>query len=1060
MRNHSWGLGSCILGVVVALVVVIAPSAAQISSAAAPSNAALMSKLQWRNIGPWVGGRVVAVAGVPSKTNLFYMGAVDGGIWKSTSYGIKWVNISDGTLPGSNSIGALAVALSDPSTIYAGTGESDIRADVITGDGVYKSTDAGKTWQYAGLRETHTISGIVIDPAHPNIAYAASMGHVFKANPDRGVFKTVDGGKTWNKVLFVDDKTGAIDIAMDAHDSNVLYASMWQASRTPWSLTSGGPGSGLYKSTDAGRTWSNISRNSGLPQEVLGKMGVAVSASNSKIVYAIIQAKNGGVFRSDDAGATWKRVNQEYKLRQRAFYYMKIFVDPTNPDVVYVPEVDALWVSRNGGKTFTKLHTPHGDNHALWINPQDPQILLEGNDGGATVSTDGGQTWSSVLNQPTGQFYHVGLDDQFPFNVYGAQQDEGSTQGPSASIRGFIALADWHDVAYGESTFVAPDPGNPDITYGSGYFSIFLRYDSVTGQYRSVSPWPLFQEGSSSGELRFRFGWTHPIMFSPTNPKELLAAAQVLFRSDDRGETWQRISPDLTRNDPSTEAPTGGPIDLDQTSAEVYPIISSLAVSPLDGNVLWAGSDDGLVHITTNGGKSWQTITPPALPQRAQITSIEASHVAKGTAYLTASRYMWDDFHPYVFETSDFGHSWRSLVAGIPDDQYVFAIREDPQDASLLFAGTKDTVYVSFDSGSYWQPLTLNLPRVQVRDIAINNRQGDVAIATHGRAFWLLDDLTVLEQLTKRSPSVSSDALVLFAPQRGWLSHAFGASEFASEQVAAGQNPPFGATIYFNMPSSYNGSTPAALVFSDAQGHAIRTVTLHLRSTKAKPSQGELDQETPAQRKYREEQEATGIAPGMNRYQWNLRYSDATEVTGFWVPIAAGGLSDEVSGPVVVPGTYQVELRYGSEQRRQVLNVSLDPRLHASPAALEARLSLLLRINAMLNLLDTKLNQAIALQGSAGSAPATQTDKQRSDAFAALDNAVDAAVQLNIHSSERSVLYPTKLRDHLAYLAADIELSYDKPTQAQYAVFDILSRETSTAEQKLDSAMTAVKRAR
>ena len=588
-RNAVRGLGMRGLGATLAVLSALLIPAA-VASAAVPATPAPASALKWRSIGPYIGGRVVAVAGVAGKPDLFYMGGVDGGVWRSTDYGVKWFNLTDGKWSStSDSIGALAVAPSDPKVIYAGTGESDIRGDVITGDGIYKSTDGGKSWHYAGLRDTHTTSAIVVDPRNPEVVYAASMGHVFKSNSDRGVFKSTDGGKTWTKVLYVDAKTGAIDLVMDPRDPQVLYAAMWQAYRTPWTLQDGGPGSGLYKSTDGGARWQEISRNAGFPQGTLGRIGVAVSASDPKVVYAIVQAKGGGVFRSEDAGASWTRVNANWSLRQRAFYYMSIFVDPTDPQTVYVPNVDALWVSHDGGKAFAKLHTPHGDNHILWINPHHPKILLEGNDGGATVSTDGGKTWSTEHNQPTGQFYHVALDDQFPFHVYGAQQDEGSMEGPSATPQGMVPLGDWHPVAYGEATFVAPQPGHPRITYGSGYFSILLRYDQATGEYREVSPWPEYQEGAASDELKYRFGWTHPILFATARRGELLIASQYVLKSMDGGETWTRISPDLTRNDPLTERPSGGPVNLDQSGAEIFPDISALAPSPLDANVIWAG---------------------------------------------------------------------------------------------------------------------------------------------------------------------------------------------------------------------------------------------------------------------------------------------------------------------------------------------------------------------------------------------------------------------------------------------------------------------------------------
>ncbi|HEY2473195.1 MAG TPA: hypothetical protein VGI19_00190 [Candidatus Cybelea sp.] len=1003
-------------------------------------------KLQWRNVGPFIGGRVVAVTGVPSEGNLFYMGAVDGGIWKSTDYGIRWVNISDGTLPGdSNSIGALAVAPSNPNIIWAGTGESDIRGDMVTGDGVFKSTDAGKTWQYAGLRDTHTVSAIAIDPRNPNVVYVASMGHAFVPNADRGVFKTTDGGKTWTKVLFLNDATGAISLSMDLKHPSTLYAATWQAQRMPWKLISGGAGSGLYKTTDGGSHWTNLSKKAGYPQGTLGRIGVAVSLSQPRTVYSIVQAKDGGIFRSDNGGMTWRRVNDQMELRQRAFYYMGIFVDPTNPDTIYVPNVGAAWVSRDAGQTFRALRPPHGDNHIVWINPHNPKVLLEGNDGGATVSTDGGETWSGEHNQPTGQFYHVSIDNRFPFHIYGAQQDEGSIEGASAASEGAISESAWQRVAYGESTFVAPQPDNPNVTYGSGYFSIFLQYDSTIGQDRSVSPWPNYQEGAASDELKYRFGWTHPVLFSPANPKELLIASQYVLKSVDYGRTWQRLSPDLTRNDPSTEGLTGGPVDLDQTSAEIYPDISSLAVSPLDNGVMWAGSADGLVHITTDGGGHWTAVTPPTLPQTAQISSIEPSHVAKGTAYLTASRYMWDDFHPYVYETTDYGAHWTAMTAGLPADQYAFVIRQDPSDASLLFLGTKSTAYVSIDGGVNWRPLSLNLPKVQVRDIAVDTRQGAVVVATHGRAFWVLDNLSLLEQLTRGA--LASDGVQVFAPQTAWLTHAYGASAFP--QYGTGENPPFGASVFFTVPSSYDGKTPVTLTFSDASGRVVRTFALHLKTKTSKPPLAMRNLFTPAEMQRRADFERTSIEPGPNRFLWDLRYPDATEVTGFNVPIAAGGEEDTVSGPVILPGMYRVTLSYGSSTSQAAFNVALDPRVHVDSDALAARFALEQRIRSTLDSLDRKINEAIALRGSL-----------EGNALAALDTDIADDVQLGIKSSEGSLLHETKLRSHLAYLAADVDMAYDRPTPAQYAVFDTLEGQAASAEAKLDSAIAQARKAR
>ena len=1029
-------------------------AASTVALAGASSSSYLHGKLEWRSIGPYIGGRVVAVAGVPSERNLFYMGSVDGGVWKSTDYGIKWTNITDGKLPSdSDSIGAVAVAPSNPKILYVGTGESDIRGDVITGDGMYKSTDAGKTWTAAGLRDTHTISAIVVDPRSPDVVYASAMGHVFAPNAARGVYKSVDGGKTWSKILYVDEKTGAIDLVMDPSNPDVLYAAMWQAQRMPWTLDDGGPGSGLYKSTDGGAHWTNISRNAGLPRGVLGRIGVSVAASRPNVVYSIVQAKGGGVFRSEDGGATWKRVNANWSLRQRAFYYMSIYADPTDPETVYVPNVDALWVSHDGGKNFAMLHTPHGDNHIVWINPSDPKVLLEGNDGGATVSTDAGATWSTVHNQPTGQYYHIALDDQFPFHVYGAQQDEGSFEGPSATPSGVIGPGDWHSVADGESTFVAPQPGDPDVTYGSNYYSIMLRYDMKTGEARSVSPWPLYQDGASSAELKYRFGWTHPIFFSPDDPQELLVASQYVMKSMDQGRTWQQISPDLTRNDPAAQKPSGGPIDLDQTGAEIFPDISALAVSPLDARVMWAGSQDGLVHVTTDAGRHWSAVTPPELTQWAEITSIEPSHVVAGTAYLTASRYMWDDFHPYVFVTTDFGRHWSPMTTGVPDDQYAFVVRQDPSDPQLLFLGTKNTVYVSFDSGAQWRPLALNLPHVQVRDIAINARQGDVAIATHGRAFWVLDDLALLEQLSHEAAG-APDAARVYAPQTAWLTHAYGQDDEAKYRVDVGTNPPFGASIFFRIPSDYDGKAPVSLEVQDDRGHLVRRYALHLAKKEPKPPATVLDNRTPAQAKADAEKKLTAIAPGMNRLLWDLRYTDATEVVGFQPPEPTDGTFGDARGPLVNPGRYTAVLDYDGHKSEQTFQVALDPRLHPTEAALGQRLDLQMQIHVALDALNRRINRAIDVRGRLEKAVAShRLDAVKAKpALAALDAAIRAVVQLEIKSSEGDVLHETKLRSDLAYLQSDVALAYVAPTPAQVAVWDQLKHEARAGESKLGAA--------
>ncbi|HTU68937.1 MAG TPA: hypothetical protein VMF11_01335 [Candidatus Baltobacteraceae bacterium] len=1004
------------------------------AATAAPSTQQLMSKLAWRSIGPYIGGRVVAVAGVPSDPDLFYMGGVQGGVWRSTDYGLSWENITDGKIPGiATSIGAIAVAPSNPKIIYAGTGESDIRGDFDTGDGIYKTTDAGKTWHYAGLSQTHMTSSLVIDPHNPNVVYATSMGHVFAPNSERGVFKTTNGGKTWKKILYVDNATGANNIVMDPRNSSVLYATMWQAQRSPWNLTSGGPGSGLYKTRDGGAHWSKISTNPGFARGILGKMGVAVAPSNPNVVYVMVQADHGGVYRSDNAGATWKRVNAEWKLRQRAFYYMAIYVDPTNAKVAYAPEVDGEWKTTDGGVSWKPISPPHGDCHIIWINPHNPKILLEGDDGGATVSTDGGKTWSTLWNQPTGQFYHVALDDQFPYHVYGAQQDEGAFELPSASNEG-LGMNAVHSVALGESTYIAVDPRDPNITYGSGYYSSMARLDTATGEEKNVSPWPKYMSGAPSEQTKYRFGWTHPILFSPAKPDELFVASQVIFKSDDFGQTWTAISPDLTRNDKRTEGPSGGPINNDMSGAETFPDVASLAISPLDGDVIWAGSADGLVHVTTDGGANWKLVTPPALPQWAQISSIEPSHTDKGTAIVTASRYMWDDFHPYIYKTTDYGAHWAAMTAGLPSDQYVFAVREDPRDPRVLFAGTRSTVYVSLNGGARWQPLTLNLPGVQVRDIAIDARQGQVVVATHGRSFWILDNLALLEQL-------ATDAnQSLFAPETAWLSHAYGNGGFAPPGV--GSNPDYGATVYFYVPKGYKGRTPVTLTFLDSNGKTVRSYTLHLKNPKAKkiPDYTLALEPEVAQRAYAM-RNLTAIEPGMNAFQWDLRYPGATEINDL-VLESTDDFSDELFGPTVLPGTYTVVLNYGGKTSRQTFEVKLDPRLHPGSDELAARLALATQISDTLDTMDRTINAAMAARAHLPAAKVAQ-----------IDAIVANLAQFKVHSDEGDLLNETKLRDYLAFLMNELDLAYQAPTPAEQSTYEELRVQADAAVARLQALM-------
>jgi photosystem II stability/assembly factor-like uncharacterized protein len=1012
---------------------------APVATIAAPTTAAeqLISKLHWRSIGPFIGGRVVAVAGAPSVPNVFYMGGVQGGVWKSTDYGSSWTNITDGKIPGTaDAIGALAVAPSNSNVIYAGTGESDIRQDFDTGAGIYKTTNGGKTWSYAGLRETRTTMGIAIDPRNADVVYVATMGHVFKPNPERGIYKTTDGGKTWRKVLFVDDDTGGVDLSMDLHHPDTIYAAMWQAQRTPWKLTSGGPGSGLYKTTDGGVHWTKISNKPGYAHGILGKIGVSVAQSNPRIVYSIVQAADGGVFRSSDGGATWKHVNDQWKLRQRAFYYTAIFADPTNPKKAYAPNVNSLYVTTDGGRVWKKIDgIPHGDNHVVWINTDHPNILLEGNDGGATVSVNGGKTWSRERNQPTGQIYHVSIDDQFPFHIFGASQDEGSWEYVSSSDEGAILFNEWHPVASGESTFVARDPDNPLVTYGSGYYSSMLQLNRTTGEQKNVSPWPRYMAGNDAAQTKYRFGWTHPILFSPADPHELLVAAQVVFSSSDNGETWKIISPDLTRNDPRTEGPSGGPVSLDQTGAETFPDIASLTVSPLDKDVIWAGSADGLVHVTQDHGAHWTAVTPPMLPQWCQISSIEPSHTDKGTAYLTASRYQWDDYHPYLYETTDFGAHWQRITNGLPSDQYIFVVRQDPREPQLLFAGTRSTVYVSFNGGAYWQALTLDLPGVQVRDLAISTQEGELVAATHGRAYWILDDLALLEQLARQNHFSIAQAQ-LFAPEVAWLTQSYGSGAFSPPE--AGENHRYGARVFFNLPPNYNGRTPVTLSFVDGTGATIRVFHLHLAPKKdSKLTDDQLDAMDATQTRVHDLAVATAVKPGMNAFQWDMLYPPAYDPPGYSNDVT-DDFPDTGDGPSVLPGSYTVVLQYGSQRLSVPIEIRLDPRVHPAAGDLEAQLALEQQILATMDHLDRAIAAAMRARSRL---PASRR--------AQLDAEIAELVLLHGSSSEYDVVYPDKLREELGFLLNSLEGAYRRPTPAEFATYDDLNALATKGEARL-----------
>ena len=865
--------------------------------------------MEWRLVGPFRGGRVEAVVGVPGNPFVYYFGAVAGGLWKTTNAGVSWSPIFD--KESNPSIGAIAIAPSDPNVIYVGTGEPCFRGDITYGNGVYKSVDAGKTWTHIGLEDSRHIGRILIDPTNPDIVYVAAIGHAFGPNEERGVFRSTDGGKTWQKVLFKDDKTGAVDIEFAGGNPHIIYAAMYQVLRQPWNIISGGPGSGLYKSTDSGSTWHQI-KGHGFPDVLLGKIGIATSAADPQRVYALVEAAKdkGGLYVSHDQGDSWQFVNGDHRLIQRAFYYIHVFADPSDADRIYVQDVGS-YRSINAGKDWEQIRVPHGDNHALWIDPKDPKRLIAGNDGGATISVDGGETWTAQDNQPTAQFYHVAADNQFRYFLYGAQQDNSTVGIASSTDHGSISQKDWFDVGGGESGYIAP-VANGSIVYAGGNYGIITRWNRQTEEAHMISPYPVNADGSGAADQKYRFQWTEPILISPFDPHELYIAAQVLFKSTDEGQTWTAISPDLTRNDKSKEQVPGGPITKDSTSVEFYDTIFSVALSPVDRGLIWAGSDDGLIHITRDGGKNWTDVTPKDMPAWSKISMIEASPYDAGTAYVAVDRHLLDDLAPYAYKTTDFGKTWTKITDGIPNEAFLRSIREDTKRKGLLFAGTEKGVFVSFDDGGRWQSLQLNLPVVPVHDLIVHG--DDLAIATHGRSFWILDDISPLRQL---KPEDLDAAVHLFRPAPAYRTRGGG---FFRSRGAVGSNPPSGVIIDYSLKSVPKGDITMEIL--DAKGQVVRKFTSEPEK-QAGPQGRRSPHPTPLPKK-----------AGLNRYVWNMQYPMARAVPNAQYD---GGYP---TGILAVPGKYEVKLTVEGTSYTAPIELKIDPRAKISQADLEKQFTI------------------------------------------------------------------------------------------------------------------------
>lgn len=1037
--------------------------------------------LTWRLIGPFRGGRALAVSGVVGDTHTYYFGGVGGGVWKTTDGGLTWRPMTDKSKDMSPSIGAIAVAPSDANVIYAGTGEACIRGNIINGNGVYKSIDAGKTWSFAGLRDTRAIGRIAVHPRNPDIAYVAAFGHTFGPNAERGIFRTTDGGKSWSKVLYKDENSGGIDLSLDPSNPNVIFASLWQARRSPWGMDSGGPGSGLYRSTDGGATWKRLSGH-GLPEGTLGRIGVAVAYSGNR-VWALVEADKGGLFRSDDSGDSWTLTNSDRQYRQRAFYYTHVFADPRNVDGVYVLNT-GMYRSNDGGRTFRPIRVPHGDNHGLWIDPNDPNRMIESNDGGANVSTNGGASWTSQANQPTAQFYHVTTDTRFPYYVYGSQQDNSSVAIANAAPGG-IDRPNWYPVGGGESGYIAPDPRDPEIVYAGSYGGEITRYDHRTQQTQNVTPWPINPIGAAAADQKYRFQWTEPIVFSPHDAKTLYFAAQVLFKSADEGMSWQIISPDLTRNDKSKQVAAGGPITKDNTGVEVYDTIFSVVESRLQKDLIWAGSDDGLVHVTTDGGKNWANVTPKAMPEWGTVSMIEASPHAAGTAYVSAQRHKMDDFAPYIFKTTDFGKSWTSITSGIPSDAFVHAVREDLKRKGLLYAGTERGVFFSLDDGATWQSLQTNLPPSPIYDLYTHDN--DLIVATHGRSFWILDDLSPLQQFKAEN---AQEEVHLYAP--GPANHTQFGGGFGGGGGDRGQNPPTGAVIYYSLKTALKkpaekkpeekttgAGAPAAARTGTPEGkepgqsqpagapvpprpEASPAVGAEGAGAKPAPISLEiLDQKGQVVRKYPPktqpgedggDDEGFGPRPperglpteaGLNRFVWDMRYEGATRVPRS--PLWAGN----TDGPQALPGSYQVRLTVNGKQYTAPLEIVRDPRLKVSQQDLEKQFDLLLKIRDRVTQAHEAINQIREIRAQITALNKRLENQPQAKAVADAGKQLDkkmteveeVLIQTKARSGQDVLNYPIRLNNYLVALGGVVGSADSAPTQASNDVFTMLSQQ-------------------
>lgn len=950
--------------------------------------------LEWRGIGPYRGGRSAAVTGVVGQPNLYYMGATGGGVWRTKDGGSTWESISDGHFGGS--IGAVSVAESDPNVIYVGGGEKTLRGNMSYGYGMYKSVDAGKNWEHIGLDNSRHISRIRIHPQNPDILYVAVMGDIFKDSEERGVYKSIDGGKTWQRKLFVNNRAGAVDLILDPNNPRIMYASTWNVRRSPSNFSSGGPGSDIWKSTDSGENWEKLSENKGLPKGVWGISGITVSPQNSNRVWAIIENEDGGVFRSDDAGKTWQKTNDDRALRQRAWYYTRIYADTQDEDMVYVVNVN-YHQSKDGGKTFTSNRAPHGDHHDMWIDPNDNQRMIMADDGGAQVSFDGGENWSTYMNQNTAQFYRVVTDNHFPFRIYGAQQDNSTVRIAHRTTGSEIGEQDWESTAGGESAHLAVNKENNDVVYGGSYDGFLTRYNHDSEEIRAINVWPDNPMGHGAEEMKYRFQWNFPIFTSPHDPNKLYTASNHLHVTTNEGHKWETISPDLTRNDPSKLGPSGGPITKDNTSVEYYCTIFAAIESPYEEGLLWTGSDDGLVHVSKDGGKNWENVTPKEMPEWIMVNSIEADPFTKGGAYIAATSYKNGDYQPYLYKTKDYGQSWTKIVDGIQNDHFTRVVRADPERKGLLYAGTETEMYISFDDGASWKNFQLNLPIVPITDLTIKDNH--LIAATQGRGFWLIDDLTVLHQL---SDEVTQNDAYLFQPKK---TYRIGGRNYESK--TAGENMPSGVITYFHLKDTSSADT-VRIHYKEKSGKVIATYSTH-PDKKAK-------------------EEKLTVEPGSNQLIWNMRYPDAEGFEGmilWW---------SSLSGPTALPGKYDVELSVNGKTQTQEFEIVKDPRSSSSQADLKAQFDFQNRVISKLsetNLAIKDIRRArVQIEDVIKKAEADTIKNFGKSILNEMKEIEESLYQTKNRSGQDPLNYPIRLNNKLGHLNSLVGMGDYKPTES------------------------------